>query len=74
MKFSGKKNAPKRKGNRGGNTKTCLNWPQTDERRKQGFHEKVELDWYKSILSTVCDENLTWRGSIWDPFPHSGLP
>ena len=29
----------------GGNTKTCLNWPQTDERRKQGFHEKVEFDW-----------------------------
>ena len=28
----------------------------------------------KQILSTVCDENLTWRGSIWDSFPHSGLP
>ena len=27
----------------GGNTKTCLNWPQTDERRKQGFHEKLEF-------------------------------
>ena len=28
----------------GGNTKTCLNWPQTDERRKQGYHEKMASD------------------------------
>ena len=35
-----------------GNTKTCLNWSQTDERRKQGYHEKVESDLWKQ------DENL----------------
>ena len=28
----------------GGNTKTCLNWPQTEERRKQGFNKKIEFD------------------------------
>ena len=42
----------------GGNTKTCLNWSQTDERRKQGYHEKVESDLSKPIFSTLFDENL----------------
>ena len=35
---------PKTKFSVGGHTKTYLNWPQTDEWRKQGFHEKVEFD------------------------------
>ena len=26
------------------NTKTCLNWPQTDERRKQGFQKQEDFD------------------------------
>ena len=28
----------------------------------------------KQIFPTLFDENLKWRGSIWDHFPHSGLP
>ena len=39
-----------------------------------GFSWKSWIWLVKQILSTVCDENLTWRGSIWDSFPHSGLP
>ena len=34
----------------------------------------MESDWYQPIFSTLFDENLKWRGSIWDSFPHSGLP
>ena len=42
----------------GGNTKTCLNWHQTDERRKQSYDEKVESNWSKQMFSTLVDENL----------------
>jgi len=42
--------------------------------RSPGSKKNIQLSNKCIDFSSLFDENLKWRGSIWDSFPHSRLP